>query len=304
MYNKIKHALVCSAIGDAIGYPVEFKTNIKPVDVQRALYQSNELVITDDTQMTLFGFEGLYNASHKMDIDAIRAAYVRWYHTQGETDTALNEEVYGGDGLFSLNLMHAAREPGNTCMSALGAISSGSPAVNDSKGCGAVMRLLPFVSLFGGDNKPGAVVDFAVETGLLTHQHAEVELAIRLYMEFAYTMLFTRRHDATLAMRVEQLAGDVHSIKHITELGTGWTALECVEMGIWAAASSYTLEECIIKSVAHDGDSDSVAAVACGLYGLLTGAASDPMTIAHNLRRIRERHIIFNMFPKIRGYEA
>ena len=64
--DKIRGCLVAGAIGDALGYPVEF---LKYREIQRefgpegiqgyALNESGKAVISDDTQMTLFTANGL-----------------------------------------------------------------------------------------------------------------------------------------------------------------------------------------------------------------------------------------------------
>ena len=49
--NKILGSMFGGAIGDALGYPIEFKRNVKEKEIKR--YQGKG-IISDDTQMTLF----------------------------------------------------------------------------------------------------------------------------------------------------------------------------------------------------------------------------------------------------------
>ena len=50
-YNKIAGSLIGGAIGDALGYQIEFKRGIKDKEVTRF---EGAGIISDDTQMTLF----------------------------------------------------------------------------------------------------------------------------------------------------------------------------------------------------------------------------------------------------------
>ena len=53
----------------------------------------------------------------------------------------------------------------------------------------------------------------------------------------------------------------------ITAFGTGWTALSCVQMAMWAVHHAQAYDELLTLAICHEGDSDSVAAVAGSLWG-------------------------------------
>ena len=55
--NKIIGSLIGGAIGDALGYPIEFKKGIREKECTK--YPNDEGIISDDTQMTLFTANGL-----------------------------------------------------------------------------------------------------------------------------------------------------------------------------------------------------------------------------------------------------
>lgn len=113
------------------------------------------------------------------------------------------------------------------------------------------MRLLPF-TLFHDD--PVYMTQASCASALITHKHPENVAATNLYINAASAALkdqiFTRDAD------------------HIKELGEGWTAWECVEMAVYAAGKAKTFDELLEISIAHDGDSDSVGAIAGSLWGL------------------------------------
>ena len=148
-------------MGDALGAAVEFMTyeqitqrygrrGITAFDIA----YGRAGAITDDTHMTLFTADGLLRAGvgqHRggaiSPVVATAQAYLRWLDTQGNVPA--ESVLLGKPGwLMSHDDLHHVRAPGMTCLSALVAMPAlGEPAVNDSKGCGGVMRVAP-VGLF------------------------------------------------------------------------------------------------------------------------------------------------------------
>ena len=146
--NKIRGSLIGGAIGDALGYPVEFMkyegitekygesgiTNLLP-------YLANgKAVISDDTQMTLFTAVGLLNCFTINTVNgteyspekSIYKSYLDWYACQ-----------YGQKlkkpftWLFDVEELHVPRAPGITCLNSLssGKMGSVSEPINKSKAC-------------------------------------------------------------------------------------------------------------------------------------------------------------------------
>lgn len=155
LQDKVCGCLVGGAVGDALGYPVEFiysytgieaqygENGIKEFDIE-APY--TEAQVSDDTQMTLYTAEGLLEAerSGKPIVDAVTDAYLAWYGRQ----SGKKVEVGYDSELYNIREINESRAPGNTCMSALLSIKSGRKPSNASKGCGGVMRVAP-VGIYG-----------------------------------------------------------------------------------------------------------------------------------------------------------
>lgn len=254
--NLARNALYSQAVADAVGNPFEFG-DPSHTAVHDYMHSSETLHITDDTQMAMFGMEALILSapSKFQDIhDQLKMAYLRWYSTQRNTHPAA-----GDTGLLAELTMYRVEAPGNTCLDALEALRVGSEVCNDSKGCGCVMRLLPF-ALMQSRMPLDSLQSAAAYSGAITHQHAEVEEAVRVYMTAALEIL---QHRALVA-----IPEALRSAKHITDFGTGWTALSCVQMAMWAVYHAKSFDELLTLSICHDGDSDSVAAVAGSLWGL------------------------------------
>lgn len=187
--DRIRGSLVGGAVGDALGYPVEFMSYAGIVrkygDNGIVRYEldmnSGKALISDDTQMTLFTACGLLN-SYMIERakSSICEAYIEWYHTQ----IGKHAKKYEHCWIKVLPEMNQRRAPGNTCLSALRCISSGGKPINNSKGCGGIMRTAP-VALYGVAWKrameigaPGRripeikdVDELAAYAAEITHQH-------------------------------------------------------------------------------------------------------------------------------------
>lgn len=249
--DKIINAMYALAVGDAVGNHFEFKSNINQYDVLDYANKSDTLVISDDTQMTLFGISAIYNSNSNELSDLEKSftkEYLNWYKTQ--TEYQINNS-----GLLQFSSLFSRQAPGNTCLSALKSLKQNTQVKNDSYGCGSVMRLLPVAMLYNYRDSD-EVIEIAKMTANITHKHAYNDVAVVKYMEATKSVL-----------RGEPIK-NVIQCDHISDIGEGWTAVECVEMAIWSYTHAQTFDELLMLSIAHDGDSDSVAAVACSLWGL------------------------------------
>lgn len=160
--DKIRGCMLGSAIGDALGYPVEFlrwNTIVAQCgDTGITEYQLKDgtALISDDTQMAMFTAVALLEAdtarltqdSFEFPIYYVREAYLDWLKTQESTDLgACGAWICKNPALFH------RRAPGNTCLSALESEEIGSiiAPINNSKGCGGIMRVHPVALAAGAD---------------------------------------------------------------------------------------------------------------------------------------------------------
>ena len=317
--DRYQGCLLGGAVGDALGAPVEFlrRTEILRrfgprgiVDFAPAYGKVG--AITDDTQMMLFTAEGVLRAyvrgmlrgiCHQPSV--IHNAYLRWLHTQGEhsatqTGTHLSGWLIQQTELFSL------RAPGRTCIGALRSNREiGKPALNDSKGCGGVMRVAPIGMLFHALTLscPKARAEhyqrsFALgcEAAALTHGHPTGYLTAGVMAALVFDLLdgvdlasavnrvvpllkTKKQHeDALAAIEAAQrlLAGDVEPTEAIDELGEGWVAEEALAIGLYCTLKAQDLESGVTMAVNHDGDSDSTGLIAGHLLGATQGRSVIP----------------------------
>lgn len=255
--TKIINALLGLAVGDAVGNRFEFETTIDPKSVLEWAHGTQPLIISDDTQMTLYGFEAMAEIGTSTEDGVIELefenSYLDWYETQTRPDSSSEFKF----GLSKYSSMWSIQAPGNTCLQALRNIVRDSRVRNDSMGCGSVMRLLP--ALLATDPMQVGKISAGI-----THHHPTNADAVYLYINYANCLL------NGIEM---QLPLDIIEARDIQDLGLGWTALECVKMAIWSHVNANTFDELLVSSIAHPGDSDSVAAIAGSLWGLGGGLA-------------------------------
>ena len=305
--SRVRGCLLGGAVGDALGAGVEFLS----LDEIRAAHGPRGVTgyvpaygrlgaVTDDTQMTLFTAEGLIRAwvrgrsrgiGHPPGV--VRRAYLRWLQTQGE---AAAEDAPLDGWLAREPALHSRRAPGNTCLAALRAGGSGTRAqpLNDSKGCGGVMRaapagLIPSLS-------PEEVFELGADCAALTHGHPsgylsagalaavlrvllDGETLARAVSGAAALLPVHPGHEETsaaLAGAVELAAAGAPSPEKVESLGEGKVGEEALAIAVYCALAAPDPRSALLLAVNHSGDSDSTGAICGNLLGALHGEQALP----------------------------
>ena len=325
--RRLRGSLLGGAVGDALGAPIEF---LQWPEI-RARYGPRGLehfepayghppipgAITDDTQMTLFTVEGLIRAEVRGEArgtahppSVVHHAYRRWLLTQGERwpeaapfDTesvdAAAPAPWEPDGwLIGESFLHARRAPGNTCLAALRVPGPyGRLAVNDSKGCGGVMRIAPVGFLYRA-GEGIAVFRMGVEIAALTHGHPSGQLPAGVLAAAIHAIVHEGRalpealdaatsilreapaHEETLypLSAARELAEQgAPTAERVESLGGGWVAEEALAIAVYAALSfPDDLRAALVLAANHSGDSDSTAAICGQLLGAVLGEEALP----------------------------
>ncbi|MFQ5722506.1 MAG: ADP-ribosylglycohydrolase family protein [Candidatus Aminicenantales bacterium] len=278
------------AAGDALGAAVEFMSladiknkyggdGIQDFDAWNGFEVGS---YTDDTQMALATAMGCIKAAEcwKKEgifdpIPHVYNEYLSWLGTQNDP--------------------FQRRSPGNTCLSALGSGQMGTmdAPINNSKGCGGVMRVAPVGLVFLGEM---AFLEGA-KTAAITHGHASgylsagflaelvshivngkrLQEAIRLSKETLKT--FTDHQETLMSVNLaENLAKKaVPVLEAIQQIGEGWVGEEALAIAIYCSLEfSDDFRSAVTASVNHSGDSDSTGAITGAVMGALLGDNAIP----------------------------
>ncbi|MCR2823524.1 ADP-ribosylglycohydrolase family protein [Lederbergia panacisoli] len=314
-HDSFRGCLVGGAIGDALGWPVEFmKLNdihrrYGPEGIQELhISSSGKAEITDDTQMTLFTAEGMLRAEARGVLKGICHppsvvfyAYQRWMLTQGYPKVVEYEWIYDG-WLLNIKELFERRAPGNTCLSALNNREQGSieEPINNSKGCGGVMRVAPAGLFYRKERAFNMAAEFAAIThghpsgylsaGALAYLIAAIIEGQDIETAVTNTILELENHEhhhecsQILRKAVKLSKNDVTDIDAITELGEGWVGEEALAISVYCALKfREDFKKALIVAVNHNGDSDSTGAITGNILGAYLGIHKIPKNWIENV---------------------
>lgn len=292
------------AIGDAFGYAIEFsswstiKRKYGPRGLVDPVMHDGRLIVSDDTQMTLFTLEGLLDCEAEegvtVIVERIRGAYLDWLSTQtGNPDRGPHT-----GRLWQQAVLQVPRAPGNCCLTSLQAGGKGSPEqpINDNKGCGGVMRVAP-LGIYPHNGNPRRAFELAMRAAAITHTHPSGYLsagmlaaALSYVMDGESLLAAVERsletlsayagHSETLRAVQQALAlassDEIDALSAIESLGEGWVGEEALAIGIYATLKADSYPDVIRIAANHGGDSDSTASIAGQLYGAHAGVEMIP----------------------------
>ncbi len=328
--DQIRGCLFGGAVGDALGYPVEFyrdrEIRAKYGDQGITEYlldpATGKALISDDTQMTLFTANGLLVGDTRGATRGVQGlprmyvhlAYLDWLTTQEESYEEYQRRVAGSEEdqrswLLDVPELFSRRAPGNTCLSALRTLrdenlfadSYREFALNDSKGCGGVMRVAP-LALNYGSLESDLLDREGAEIAAITHSNSLGYMPAAVLVHIIRSLVFehTNEHEVNLKSvvldaknAVRKLFQDDEQIDILTNLidqaialsengkedrvnipilGEGWVAEETLAIAIYCALRHQdSFSDGVIAAVNHNGDSDSTGAVTGNILGALLG---------------------------------
>jgi len=327
--DSIIGSIVGLAVGDAFGYPHEFRSvaqvrrEIGPAGITSYLRLkdprfSRPFIVgtdhppgtfTDDTQMSIAAEALIAHGDSARDtlLTDMGRRFVDWYFSD-END----------------------RSPGAATGTACEALRDGArydeSAVKDSKGCGANMRVAP-IGLFYDDLDD--VADVARACAAITHGHpcgtegaAAAALCVALALRGASPADMhaevARRIVGRGALALEAVWGRIPLVlDHPPEevlvelednpdgLGEGWVAEEAVASAMycfWRNADDF--RACVVEAANTDGDSDSIACIAGGIVGARVGRSGIPGDLADGVERTAMLHALGDRLARARAARA
>lgn len=300
--------LLGGAIGDALGWPVEFLqyndilSRYGKEGITDLVSSGNGCAeVTDDTQMTLFTAEGILRTetrgNEKGICDApstVYFAYLRCLNTQGYPQIDEFDWIYDG-WLLNIKKLHNKRAPGNSCLSSLlsGKIGTIDNPINNSKGCGGVMRVAP-AGLFYSKEE---AFQMAAEFAALTHGHPsgylsagalafiiatiiegeDIELAVSESLEELKKHKDHGECSKLLQNAIDLSNSDIKPLDAINKLGEGWVGEEALAISVYCVLKYRDdFKLALITAVNHNGDSDSTGAITGNIIGAYLGVKAIP----------------------------
>jgi ADP-ribosylglycohydrolase len=305
--DRFRGCLLGGAVGDALGAPIEFMPLEEivqtygpdgPADLVDGPFPAGSF--TDDTQMTLFVAEGVIRSLNSWakhgdvpPIEVFLDAHWRWLTTQGRYPLGVGEKKKLSSWLSGVPELNDERAPGGTCIEALesGKIGTLENALNDSKGCGGVMRVAPV-----GLGWPGDPFLCGCEVAALTHGHPtgwlasgcmariihELVVGVDLEPAVERAMAELERYpdnEETLSALEHALAFEALGIGNAEEvecLGGGWIAEQALAIAVFCALVAPDFESAVRLAVTHTGDSDSTGSITGQILGTLYGVDAIP----------------------------
>ena len=340
LQDRIRGSLIGGAIGDALGYPVEFlsRKNIlhkygdRGVRKFRDFDRNGKAVVSDDTQMTLFTANGLLFGITRFCThgvlgaglkDFVAYAYKDWLQTQIGVE---DYNAYHYCWIRDIVELNVRRAPGNTCMSALMSLMHHEKVDNDSKGCGGVMRVAPVGLMAAADEqvtvkgwngedcprrewKEKDVVRLGGDCAEITHKHPLGYLPAAFMADFIYYIL---SYDEPITFSVlESFLGAVCAdVKQEYTSEREQKALDelwaLIEKAVRQAGDITTLDEFAIPSLGEGWTGDEALAIAIYCTMKHLGNFEDALAAAvnHDGDSDSTGAICGNLFGAIIGYDA
>ncbi len=251
--DQLAGCLLGGALGDALGYPVEFEKVSQMSQDHDFDKIVGKLIVLDDTQMTLFTANALL-LDGNLRINTWNC-YQDWLETQfkqGKSELSHRPISW----LMEYPEMYASREPGRTCLMTLmrGIPGDLNEPINQSKGCGALMRVAPLAFIDRED--PYSV---AIENSALTHGHQMSHIAsaalvsLLRYISEGETLcdsvslmrqdikrifmgsLEVKLFDDLLQQAIFASEKDFDDMEIISRLGEGWVAEETLAIALYCS---------------------------------------------------------------------
>lgn len=288
MKNKTIHsALFGVAVGDALGVPVEFK--------DRSFLKGNPVVDylgymcwnqppgtwSDDSSLTFCLAESLCKGYALNDI---ANNFVKWYQTGywGAHHTVFD---IGGSTRYSIQRLIKGESP----------YYSGNMMEHDN-GNGSLMRILPIALYLERESDLDKIYKTVKEISSITHAHFRSVFACFIYVTFALELL--KNDDKRIAYRNMQskvssyienkdfnvieinlfkkvLENDIEKYEE-DEIQSSGYVVHSLEAALWCIFKEDSFDKTVLRAVNLGGDTDTTAAIAGGLAGLLYGFDAIP----------------------------
>lgn len=285
--NIIKSALFGLAVGDALGVPVEFHSRQSllkdPVTDMFGYGTHNQPAGTwsDDSSLSFCLAESLCNG---YDLQDIAEKFAKWYKAEIWTP---HGEVFD----IGIATGKAIRE----IEKGVNPILFGGVKEADN-GNGSLMRILPIAFYLRNEDNIQVIFERVKEVSSITHAHFRSVFACFIYVIYALEIIKSGdKYEAYLntQVRIKKFISendfDQNEIKlfervlsnsiadfSVDEIYSSGYVIHSLEASLWCILKSKTYSETVLMAVNLGEDTDTTAAIAGGLAGLLYGFEAIP----------------------------
>ncbi len=311
MKEKFLGCMYGLAIGDALGFPVEFLTlkQIKEKYGEKGIEKFESFArflpgtFSDDTQMSLATAQALIRGRKDDSLEKImgkvKEEYVVWSHSRENN-----------------------RAPGETCMRGCANLAQGihwtQSGIKASKGCGAAMRTAPIGLYFNNLDK---LIDVAYGASICTHAHdtgissgIATALLTRLALNGCQLNEISakaqellnyagKRHNFNPEETNQKLQQVVQLLQErpesaIPKIGEGWVGEEAIGIATYCFLKyPKDYKKAVLTAVNITGDSDSTGCITGAISGTYNGIQGIPKKW---LEKVEKKYFIRDLSEMLR----
>lgn len=257
MNDVLKSAMYGLAVGDALGLPVQFKYRNQYPKVESMLPDNFTKLpkgtFSDDTSMALAICDSLKKKG-KVDVEDIRHNFEDWLYNGKYTQNGYAIDI------------------GSTCGNAI----DDKKGLDDewSQGNGSLMRTLPLAFV-------ESITDQEIRSvSAITHAHPNCMNACVYYVKIAQDIIKGINLKEAILNHIPS-DSPFKRIRYIEKLNindikSSGYVIDTFEASMWCILTSDNYRDCVLKAVNLGDDTDTIAAIAGGLAGILYGYDSIP----------------------------
>ncbi len=284
--NSLPIILLGTAVGDALGVPVEFKqrTYLKANPVTDMLefgtHRQPKGTWSDDTSLMLCLAESIVEG---LDLNKLAQKFVAW-----KNDNLWTPHGWVFDIGIGTRVAIERLEEGE-----LPELAGGFEEFDN--GNGSLMRILPLI-LYTKDLDIDQRFEWTKKVSSITHAHVRSIMACFYYLEFAkkiiegkgkfeayaelqselFQYFQSRKINPLEIQKFSRLLFDDISLLQEDQIQSSGYVIHTLEASIWCLLTTNSYTEAVLKAVNLGHDTDTTGAVTGGLAGLIYGLEAIP----------------------------
>ena len=308
--SQVRDAILGLVVGDALGVPVEFQPReyLKANPVRDmtgyGTYNQPPGTWSDDSSLALCLADEL---SGGYNIDRIADSFVKWLFQNHWTP-------YGK--VFDV---------GNNTEASISRLKNGVPPQQsgstgpDANGNGSLMRILPLLFYVHDKGDDQQRFEIIRDVSAITHAHVRSTLACYYYLEMARfiyngqspSLAYRNANGSFLRLlgkleipseetsHFDRLTGGKMDQLKESEIHSDTYVIYTLEAAVWCILTTDNYQDAVLKAVNLGKDTDTTAAVAGGLAGLIYSAKAIPDEWISQLARLQD---IEDVIERLTGY--